>query len=519
MSTWETAVDVISRCIRLGIREFVVSGGARNAVLLEAVARAEQAGKARVWKHFEERSAGFFALGRTMETGEACAVITTSGTAAAELLPPTIEAYYQARPLVLITADRPTEFRHSGAPQTIDQTNLFGTYADKGVIEDWDGGSPFHWNVELGEEFEPGEDLFSELEASCFQPEEPPPTVAALARWLQQDAYRGCVVAVGALEPQEREEVFHFCREFGAPVIAEATSGLREALAAISIPRPERSLSKKPPGKVLRLGEPPSGRFWRDLENQPEIDVWSVCRNGLPGLARDAQVTQGRVDRVLRALGEAEPADDALDLLAGSSGDAAAIDELLEAYPDSEAGLMRSLSHYASIGSSVFLGNSLPIREWNQFAQWSRPVPNVRANRGANGIDGQISTWLGSSADQDNAWAILGDLTVLYDLSALSLLRQVSGTGRVLAVINNRGGRIFEQLPRLESMHKAAAESLVQEHHVDFSSVAALGKLNYHRIATTEDFDGLETGETSLLLEVCPDAVQSLQFMEKLKHL
>ena len=98
MNSWNQAVGVVKNCLKAGVGEFVVCAGARNAALLEALARAEAAGLVRVWRHFEERSAGFFALGRTMETAQPCAVVTTSGTAVAELLPAVIEAYYQARP-------------------------------------------------------------------------------------------------------------------------------------------------------------------------------------------------------------------------------------------------------------------------------------------------------------------------------------------------------------------------------------------------------------------------------------
>ena len=117
-----------------------------------------------------------------------------------------------------------------------------------------------------------------------------------------------------------------------------------------------------------------------------------------------------------------------------------------------------------SIGGGVFLGNSLPIREWNLFAQWTRPVPAVRANRGANGIDGQISTWLGWTADVSETWALIGDLTALYDLAAPFVLDQINTEGRVLAVINNSGGKIFERLPRLQSMSPRAAECMTNPH-------------------------------------------------------
>src|SRR5690606_14331550 len=231
-------------------------------------------------------SAGFFALGRTMETGGPCAVVTTSGTAAAELLPAVVEAHYQARPLVAITADRPEAFRGTGSPQSIEQPGIFGPHAEDSGFESWSGKGPLHLNVELEEAFTPGGESFEGMEIGVFSPERDRIDVAALARWLREGLFRGLVVLVGGLEPEEREEVFHFCQALGVPVIAEATSGLREALQGLALPDGDRLLKSQPPGKVLRLGEVPSGRFWRDLESLPEVSVWSVCRNGLPGLAR-----------------------------------------------------------------------------------------------------------------------------------------------------------------------------------------------------------------------------------------
>ncbi|NJR43649.1 MAG: hypothetical protein HC767_14360, partial [Akkermansiaceae bacterium] len=339
VNSWYPAVEVVKSCLKAGVGEFVVCAGARNAALLEALARAELAGLVRVWRHFEERSAGFFALGRTMETARPCAVVTTSGTAAAELFPAMIEAYYQARPLVAITADRPATFRGSGAPQAIEQPGIFGSYAEQGNFDQWEGRGPLHLNVEFEEAFQPDDEAFSLEKLGDFLPGKDRLDVASLARWLREEHYKGIVVMVGGLEPGEREDVFHFCQDLGAPVIAEATSGLREALQSLVIHDADRVLKACPPGKILRLGDVPSGRFWRDLESLPQVSVWSICRNGLPGLARKSQVTCGALDRVIQALGPVEFADDALDYLAGAGSRAVKIDELLETYPDSEPAL------------------------------------------------------------------------------------------------------------------------------------------------------------------------------------
>jgi 2-succinyl-5-enolpyruvyl-6-hydroxy-3-cyclohexene-1-carboxylate synthase len=294
---------------------------------------------------------------------------------------------------------------------------------------------------------------------------------------------------------------------------------LREALQGLAIHGAGRVLKAGPPGKILRLGEVPSGRFWRDLENLSDVSVWSVCRNGLPGLARESKVTRGPMNRVLPALGDIEATDDALDLLIGASARAARIGEMLECYPDSEPALMRALSHFVSIGSGVFLGNSLPIREWNQFAQWTRPVSSVRANRGANGIDGQISTWLGWSADLSDSWAVVGDLTALYDLAAPFMLGQIQSAGRVLVVIHNNGGGIFKRLPRLTAMNPRAAECMVNPHAADFSGMAALWGMTHLRVRRADDLDQFEPGEKTVLLEIIPDATQTQQFWAALDRL
>ncbi len=510
---WEQGREAINGCLAAGVREFVVCGGARNAVLVELLARAEVAGRVTLRRHFEERGAGFFALGRTLASGEPCAVVTTSGTAAAELLPAMIEAHYQGRPLVALTADRPERFRGTGAPQAIEQVGIFGPHAGTGEWAEWDRRSPWHLNVAIEEEFEPGEVEWVP-EKLRQEPEWPRLAVAGLARWLKDDLFRGLVLMIGELEAGEREEVFHFALDLGVPVVAEATSGLREALVALQLPDPDRMLHANPPGKVLRLGGVPSGRFWRDLEELGETEVWNVTRSGFPGLARDCLTTEAPVGKVIRALGEVDEAGDALDLLTGASRRQAEIDELLEAYPDSEPGMMRTLSLYASLSSSVYLGNSLPIREWNLFAQHERAVPEVRASRGANGIDGQLSTWLGWTADDADPWCIVGDLTALYDLAAPAMLSQVSRR-RSLVVINNGGGEIFARLPRLATMNPRARELMVNPHQRTLEGWASMWGMDYLAIRSTDDFDALESGEGPRVVEVFPDAKETAAFLER----
>jgi 2-succinyl-5-enolpyruvyl-6-hydroxy-3-cyclohexene-1-carboxylate synthase len=142
MTNIALARRIISRLRGEGVEDFCVCGGSRNAPLLAVVGDA--------YTFVDERSAAFFALGRAKRDGRPVAVITTSGTAAAELLPATVEAYYSGVPLVLVTADRPARFRGTAAPQAIEQAGLFGVYAVTD-IDRWDKRTPLHINVEFDE--------------------------------------------------------------------------------------------------------------------------------------------------------------------------------------------------------------------------------------------------------------------------------------------------------------------------------------------------------------------------------
>ncbi|WP_300782103.1 thiamine pyrophosphate-binding protein, partial [uncultured Akkermansia sp.] len=236
--------SLLAQCCLGGICEWVVCPGARNMALLQVLAAAEDLVK---WTHFDERSAAFFALGRIQDMGLPVAVVTTSGTAAAELLPAVVEAYYQRRPLLLLTADRPAACRGSAAPQAIEQADLFGIYAPtidletpenlpEDILQGWDYASPLHINVCL-----PDPDPAWNPGICDLYPAEPPEengfrgSLAELARALRFKSRDGLVVMIGGLDPTEQAPARWLANELKAPVVADATSGLREELAHLAL--------------------------------------------------------------------------------------------------------------------------------------------------------------------------------------------------------------------------------------------------------------------------------------------
>lgn len=483
-------------------------------------------GDLRVWHHFEERSAGFFALGRTMATTAPCAVVTTSGTAVAELLPAVIEAHYQGRALVVISADRPASFRGSGAPQAIEQAGIFGAFVTgcedlewkdtMTLLVGWNGQSPWHLNVciDEGELAAGGEEQIRLAKVRIPEISDQVATIDVRpALKAIAGAWRGLVVMLGGLEPEDREEVWHFLRDLGVPVLADSTSGLREVLGKLVLHDGDRILKRKPPAHVLRIGEVPVGRFWRDLEELPEVEVVSLSRTGFSGLARPSSVITGDITRLIRALGGVEHQGDSQDYVKICQSSGGKISELLESFPESEPGMVRTLSVMATMGNSLYLGNSLPVREWNDFSQREVPYERVWANRGANGIDGQISTWLGATVDEENAWGVFGDLTTLYDLSAPALLNQSECRGRMLVVINNGGGKIFERLPMVRNLDRPTSRAVVNAHTHGFADWARMWNMDYVKVTGMEDFD-VEPGDRTTVVEMIPDAAQTEAFWE-----
>lgn len=486
MSNSALAAIVIEETLAWGVRDFVICTGARNAPLILPLLDAPAPIK--LWRHFDERSAAFFALGLAKRQRRPVAVVTTSGTAVAELMPAVIEAHYSGIPLVLITADRPKRFRSSGAPQAIEQAHLFGAYSegcfDVEAAEDFPVGFP--WNrtrpIQLNPCFEePRDEPAAEINwtdalargAAVFEaPVQPSsfPDPTLLGRFVAD--FDGGAVILGEIPAADRAEVEHFLEKLAAPVWAEATSGLRESkkLASLLLPGGDATFRAWQPKKVLRIGGVPSLRYWRDLEEQPGIPVLSVTRTGFPGLARGCDTT-GWVDF------------SEMEIPPGSTAtpEVPEVDDLLSQYVRSEASLMAELSKIIPENALVFLGNSLPIREWNLAASQEIAHANVFANRGANGIDGEISTFLGLSEGEGESWGIFGDLTTLYDSNAPWVMDQLSSGKRRIVIINNGGGRIFSRMPALGGVDEKGRQLTENRHQIDFSAWATLWSLEHQR--------------------------------------
>ena len=500
-----------------GVNTFCLCPGGRNAPLVSVLSKAKGI---QVLSFFDERSAGFFALGLARKEGRPVAVLTTSGTAVAELLPSVIEAYYSHTPLVLITADRPSAYRGTGASQSIEQKNLFGPYVGQQwdlentvdfSISKWSGFVPCYINVCFDEPLldKPAPVLdFRNQVSHCSSPTKKKkntqkawpnnvlgPTgfsvfnsqkeVKKIKAFFEKCQNPLCLLAEMPesikKEVEDRVSFFHW------PVYAEALSHLRGSQKLFILKSGEGILkwlvlNQKIDG-VIRIGRRPVARFWQDLEKKyAHLPVLSISDQSYAGLSRIEPALSFNTffdwaknnTKTTHKLLFAKSAQHTI-----AKKDKALYEHLIKTvnqHPLSEPALIRKFSQSIPKRSLLFLGNSLPIREWNQVAPFL-PNKNIKylGNRGANGIDGLISTFLGACELDKQNWCLVGDLSALYDLSSLWAFHQLKKKPTVfILVVNNSGGRIFESL--------FSSPAFINAHHISFQHWAKMWGFYYYKL-------------------------------------
>lgn len=477
----------------------------------------------------DERAAAFFALGHARRTGQLAVVVATSGTAPAHWFPALIEAEESGIPLLFLSADRPSELMHCGAAQTIEQTHLFGAhvrfFADLGDPEDsplWlrhvertvrlamdracglEPG-PVHLNVRARKPLETSTpldatDRMAERIAAALAGQAGPRfssrrseiegaeldrVAARIAR-----AERPLVVVGPLLPHEDARPLAAFAAQLGAPLAAEWGSQLRQpgtpVLTAYDLLLEAGSAAARSPDLLLQLGGTPTAsvyeRFVRSANGAPLPRIVVGPRlSDAAGMAEE--VLLGDTASIVAALAArlSPRAPWSRGLAEEHTRALAAIDLELTEGPFSEGAVVRASIASLPEGGALLLGNSLPIRTADRYAD-AAPV-RVVVQRGVNGIDGLIAGALGTAHRDGRTLAILGDVTALHDVGSLALMARLSLPVTVV-VIDNGGGRIFEQLPvgaRADLAH--AMPHFTTEHGVDLAQVGAAFGVPSTRVA------------------------------------
>ncbi len=558
-STYAPLQAFVEELARCGMRHAVTSPGSRNAPLALTLAAQEGIEAVSV---IDERCAGFVALGMAKASGLPVAITCTSGTAAANLHPAVAEARESRVPLIVLTADRPPELRDVGAGQAIDQLGIYGSaatwFVEVGNHEPgrattihyrslacraWAtaaGGRPgvVHLNFGLREPLAP---VAEELEASDWQGRadgrpwvkvrEPAKTLSAEELAEVAERLRGTrrgVIVCGpasaarargdlAAEPLRRvqpalpDAAAALAAALDWPLLAEPTSGLRcgphdrsHVIAHYDVLlRSERFAAGHVPDVVLRVGDTPTSKPLRDwLARAPQIVL-------------DPDGAWHEPTRVAELLLQAEPAS-TLAALAESVGPVDADGDWLGAWREADALVGPALAAAADPcepkalaaiepalddGAIVWVSSSMAIRHVETFFGQSPKRLRFLANRGANGIDGVISSAAGATlATGAPTTVLIGELALLHDLGGLLAARR-AGARLAIVCVNNGGGAIFDLLPVAGAAERAAYERhIATPADLDLQQVAALAGMR-HAIATTPEQIRAVLGE-GMLLEV-----------------
>lgn len=533
------ASALIEELARCGVTRAFLSPGSRSTPIALALDR-EPAIELSVI--LDERSAGFAALGSALASGTPAVLACTSGSAAANLHPAVVEADQAGVPLLVLTSDRPPELRGIGAGQTIDQIGLYGSavrwFCEVGTHEADDGGllhmrstacraygesasarGPVHlnlaWRDPLGPEEREGDVTATEPLALDGRSERRPLTVPitgrepgeellnALAEAIER-AERGLIVAGRHPDPDLAGAVAALSTASGFPILAEPTSQLRygphdrqlvvAAYDAIARDAPEALA----PDLVLRFGDMPTSkplRRWIEASGVDQIVIDTPGRWNEPTRRAGAFVRADGVSVALALAERAEVIETAWSNAWASAEERAqkAIDDAIDDVDSlNEPTIHRVLGGCFGDGEQVLLASSMPIRDAEAFMQGGELAVRFFSNRGANGIDGLVSTAcgiaLGSTAP---TWAVMGDLALAHDLGGLAALAAVEGPVRIV-VIDNGGGGIFDFLPQAEQLADERFERLfTTPSRLDFERVAELYGLPYMPILGVGDLTRL----------------------------
>jgi 2-succinyl-5-enolpyruvyl-6-hydroxy-3-cyclohexene-1-carboxylate synthase len=527
----------------------------------------------------DERSAAYFALGRGRRTGRPTAVVCTSGTAAANFHPAVVEASQSRVPLLVLTADRPAELHDSGANQTVDQRQLYGdavryertlpepapaarrlrslrVTANRAVAKT--GGAnpgPVHLNVPFAKPLEPSEvpgDVPEDLAAKAgLGPtgRDDPSVRTTVGRPTLEEARRDDLAAAISVDPDDgtvvergllvagpmnparvdRDAVRAFLEATGVPILADPLSGLRygphvtDHLVCGGYDAYVDTPGWPAPDFVLRIGASPTSKslrqYLRDAGARqvvvdPAGDWPEATFTATEYIQADpSTLLSGLADRLPRLTAEAWRDRWTTAERVHWETAAAGHDEQFF-----EGSALATVIEQAPDPATVFVSNSMPVRDCDRFGRPHTADLTVVGNRGASGIDGIVSSGLGAgSATDDPLVVVTGDLAYYHDMNGLLSVTRC-GVDATVVLVNNDGGGIFHKLP-IESFDPPFTEQFKTPHGLDFEPTGALYDLEFDRVepgaferAYVESLDSSGTQVLELRLEAAP----SHRFREEL---
>ncbi len=560
---------IVAELVRNGVDYFCISPGSRSTPLVAAAAANEKAKKIVC---IDERSSGYHAVGYARATSRPAVVITTSGTAAANLLPAVTEASRDRLPLIMLTADRPEELVKAGANQTIDQRGLFGKFVlsdhdlecpdtwlppelildviDHAVFSAIDQAGPVHINCRYDKPLEPCkveiEKRYTKGIAAWQSSNEIYTKKDTSFRWECEDQItplaeivnktdRGMIVIGKLTSNAQRQALRKLIEKINWPVYADITSSMRLGVRATGTIRyyDQELLSAEfndlaGPETVLHFGRRVTSKRLPEFfdANRP-ADYVVINENTYDYTPTDAVTMKidedvaSVCDKLAELVNEKAPGKYAEFMnTKGALADDIIKENISEQEKLTEVFAASEISANLPKGSCLFLSNSMPVRDMDLYRSSGVKDIICAANRGVSGIDGIVSTACGMAAGANKlTTVIVGDMAFMYDINALALARAID-VPVIIVLINNHGGGIFDFMPIAEHAD-ICGKYFTAEHDFDFKGVCETFKIRYYKAQTKSDLsksynDALKEGQPALI-EVFTDRAVNLKLRKKIK--
>ncbi len=497
------AKKLLQKLIALGVKDYVICPGGRNAPFVKALG-SYKGDAIKVHWGFEERSASFFALGLSLKNNDPVAIFTTSGTAFVETSSALLEAHYSGQPLIVISSDRPKRLWGTGAPQTMVQKDFLKSHLGPSVDESFDYSSvsyPLHINCVFDEPLidEVSGDWTSALKVENFESknalnlntykfEFANYEFEKIKNLIKYDKKKKVKVLclLSGLNKSFKNSISNNISNIPVDFYFESTGEIQSHSSQLNSVFLKDTDVLETYDLIVRVGAIPIHRIWRDIETREFKKVIHFSRLPLPGLAHGEVFSLANFHLFLKDLMSLNLEKNFNNAMR-NCGSISQEQKFYALLKEKCSTLSKKIDSANQESNPVFyLGNSTPVRFWD--LDKTIKFDEVYASRGLNGIDGQLSTAIGLSLKSENqkTIAILGDLTTLYDLAApwywAKLYAKLNLT---LIIVNNSGGQIFTEI--------FGDKNFLNSHNLKFVNWAKMWNLSYSKIHSIEelskDFD------------------------------
>jgi 2-succinyl-5-enolpyruvyl-6-hydroxy-3-cyclohexene-1-carboxylate synthase len=523
--------EVVNILDQKGVRYACISPGSRNTPLVKAFIENKNI---KCFSHIDERSNAYFALGIAKKEQEPVVILTTSGTATANLFPAIIESYLSMIPLIIITADRPEELMDSGENQTINQVNLYGKYVRKmydishnknisaiQIIEDcYDTAKgyqstkgPVHVNIRFEEPLI--DDGAEKISYKITSKESDHKKI----QFKIPSCSRPIIICSG-LSSNKTADILKLSERLNCFILADSLSAIRHSKQDNVLVYYDHYIDKLniDPDLILRFGTKPISKKLTSFINKFKncsflFDTKLSFNDDCPNIIKS---NINNIDFSIEEKTEVSWNEKWKSLESKTKNFISTISIPKE----SEINLIQTAVSKMDEGDNLFIGNSMPIRIFDQFSGKLKNPLNIYANRGASGIDGIISSALGMAYNSiSKNYLIIGDVSFFHDTNGFHILNNESIDLTVI-VINNNGGQIFKRLPYAKKPISKFEQFWITPPKTKIKDLANLYKLDYslltvneykHSIASISNLPGVK------IIEIIVDSSADIKVTEEIK--